>query len=76
VVFIYFFVYTFDFLKEITALKVKKIQAMLFKEKLSFIKAFKNGFPYCGPTLPPGAVNLRNLILDHVKNILCKFQFF
>jgi hypothetical protein len=21
-------------------------------------------------------VNLRNLILDHVKNILCKFQFF
>jgi hypothetical protein len=33
----------------------------------------KNSFPYCGPTRPPGAMILRNLLLYYIVELSCKF---
>jgi hypothetical protein len=40
----------------------------------SYINTCKNGFPYCGPFRPPGAMILKNLYLHYVRKLPYKFQ--
>ena len=40
----------------------------------SYINMCKNGFPYYGPTRPPGAMILTNLYLHYVRKLPYKFQ--
>jgi hypothetical protein len=42
----------------------------------SNIHTCKNSFPYCGPTKPPGAMKLTNLLLYYIKKLSCKFELF
>jgi hypothetical protein len=39
-----------------------------------YINICKNGFPYCGPTLPPGAMILTNLNLHYRRDLPSKFE--
>jgi hypothetical protein len=42
----------------------------------SYLNICKNGFPYCGPTRPPGGMILTILIMHSVRKLQYKFDFF
>jgi hypothetical protein len=40
------------------------------------LKHVKNGLPYCGPSQPPGTMNVRKLILHYIRKLSCKYELF
>ena len=49
------------------------LEKKIFKH-FSYINTCKNGFPYCGPARPPGAMIWTNLNLHYVRKLPCKFE--
>ena len=50
---------------------------LLVLEKIFFnINICKYGFPYCGPSRPPGTMMLTILNLHYIRQLSCKYDLF
>jgi hypothetical protein len=50
---------------------------LLVLEKIVFnVNACKYGFPYCGPSQPPGTMIWINLNLHYIRKLSCKYELF
>ena len=50
---------------------------LLVLEKIFFnINTCKYGFPYCGPSRPPGTMMLTILNLHYIRKLSCKYDLF
>ena len=56
---------------------LNEIGLLVQEEKIFFnIKICKYGFPYCGPSRPPGTKMFTILNLHYIKQLSCKYDLF
>ena len=54
-----------------------EIGLLVLKKKIFFnINICKYGFPYCGPSRPPGTMMLTILNLQYIRKLSCKYDLF